>query len=137
MKSQPLALLSLLICIPIIGFVLTPRLAADEAADLKAQVARLEREVQTLKSENETLKKENQSLRRIVANSEQKTTVAPVQSQDSTTVQTPTTQQKAKTGYWITTSSGVRHNSSCRYYMNSKGRNCGANEGRACKICGG
>ena len=38
---------------------------------------------------------------------------------------------------WITTSSGVRHNSSCRYYMNSNGRKCSKNEGRACKICGG
>ena len=39
--------------------------------------------------------------------------------------------------YWITNSSGVRHNSSCRYYMNSNGRKCSKNEGRACKICGG
>lgn len=39
--------------------------------------------------------------------------------------------------HWITTSSGIRHNSSCRYYENSKGRHCGPTEGRACKICGG
>lgn len=39
--------------------------------------------------------------------------------------------------YWITNSSGVRHNSSCRYYENSKGRKCSRNDGRACKICGG
>ena len=39
--------------------------------------------------------------------------------------------------HWITSSSGVRHNSSCRYYRNSKGRPCGPGEGRACKICGG
>ena len=39
--------------------------------------------------------------------------------------------------YWLTTSSGVRHNSSCRWYEKSKGRPCGPNEGKACKICGG
>jgi hypothetical protein len=39
--------------------------------------------------------------------------------------------------HWITTSSGVRHNSSCRYFKNSKGRMCTPDEGRACKICGG
>lgn len=39
--------------------------------------------------------------------------------------------------HWLTTSSGVRHNSTCRYYRTSKGRPCGPDEGRACKICGG
>jgi len=40
--------------------------------------------------------------------------------------------------YWLTTSSGVRHNSSCRWYHNTKnGRECGSDEGRACKVCGG
>lgn len=39
--------------------------------------------------------------------------------------------------YWLTISSGIRHNSSCRYYMNSNGRKCTKSEGRACKICGG
>ena len=44
---------------------------------------------------------------------------------------------KGDSNYWITISSGVRHNSSCRYYMNSNGRKCTKSEGRACKICGG
>lgn len=39
--------------------------------------------------------------------------------------------------HWLTTSSGVRHNSSCQYYKNSKGRACGPGDGRACKRCGG
>jgi preprotein translocase subunit SecG len=39
--------------------------------------------------------------------------------------------------YWLTISSNIRHNSSCRYYMNSNGRKCTKSEGRACKICGG
>jgi hypothetical protein len=39
--------------------------------------------------------------------------------------------------HWITTSSGIRHNSRCRYFKNSNGRMCTPDEGRACKICGG
>jgi len=39
-------------------------------------------------------------------------------------------------GYWLSTT-GKRHNPSCRYYGSSKGRSCGASEGTACKVCGG
>ncbi len=40
--------------------------------------------------------------------------------------------------YWLNTKSYVRHNSSCRWYKNTKrGRMCTKNEGRACGICGG
>jgi endonuclease YncB( thermonuclease family) len=38
---------------------------------------------------------------------------------------------------WLTTSSGIRHNSTCRYYKKSKGRPCAANEGQPCQKCGG
>lgn len=38
---------------------------------------------------------------------------------------------------WLTAGSGVRHNSTCRYYGKSQGRPCGENEGRPCKRCGG
>ena len=38
--------------------------------------------------------------------------------------------------YWLS-STGKRHNSSCRYYKSSKGRPCGATDGVACKTCGG
>jgi hypothetical protein len=37
--------------------------------------------------------------------------------------------------HWITTASGKRRNSTCRYYQNSKGRPCGPDEGVACKLC--
>jgi micrococcal nuclease len=39
--------------------------------------------------------------------------------------------------HWLTTSSGKRHNTGCRYYKSSKGRPCGSDEGTACKVCGG
>lgn len=43
----------------------------------------------------------------------------------------------AEQTHWLTTSSGVRHNSTCRWFKNSKGRMCASDEGRACKVCGG
>lgn len=43
----------------------------------------------------------------------------------------------AATGFWLTASSGVRHNSGCRWYTQSKGRYCSGSEGRACGSCGG
>ena len=39
--------------------------------------------------------------------------------------------------YWLTTSSGKRHNEKCRYYKTSKGRPCSRDEGTPCKACGG
>lgn len=40
--------------------------------------------------------------------------------------------------YWLNTASGVRHRAGCRYFGKTKdGRACAAQEGRACKICGG
>lgn len=40
--------------------------------------------------------------------------------------------------YWLNTSSGVRHNESCRNFKNTRrGRFCGPDEGRPCGECGG
>jgi len=46
-------------------------------------------------------------------------------------------QPKAAMSYWLSTNSNKRHNSGCQWYEKSKGRACTANEGIACKICGG
>ncbi|MEM6319884.1 MAG: hypothetical protein AAF960_19585 [Bacteroidota bacterium] len=43
----------------------------------------------------------------------------------------------ATSSFWLTKSSGIRHNASCRYYKNTRGRSCQNDEGRACKKCGG
>ncbi len=41
-------------------------------------------------------------------------------------------------GYWLNTSTGVRHNNRCEQYGKTKrGRPCGPDEGKACGICGG
>lgn len=45
--------------------------------------------------------------------------------------------ESAEKTHWLTTSSGIRHNSGCRYFKNSKGRMCSEDEGRACLKCGG
>ena len=51
----------------------------------------------------------------------------------------PSSQQHSPTppSYWVTTSSGKVHNSSCRYYHNSNGYPTTTPTGPNCKICGG
>ena len=39
--------------------------------------------------------------------------------------------------YWKTSSSNVRHNSTCRYYQTTRGESCNGEIGIACKKCGG
>lgn len=52
-------------------------------------------------------------------------------------VQTLTIDATGPLSHWITLSSGVRHNRSCRWFERSNGKLVRANEGRACKQCGG
>ena len=48
------------------------------------------------------------------------------------------TEPADSTGYWLSTGTGVRHNSTCKNYRATKnGRECRADEGKACGICGG
>jgi len=46
------------------------------------------------------------------------------------------TSTNSSTGYWLS-NSGKRHNSSCKYYHNCAGHECGSNDGTPCHICGG
>lgn len=39
--------------------------------------------------------------------------------------------------YWLTKSSKVKHNKTCRHFGNTNGRCSTKNEGRPCKVCGG
>lgn len=42
------------------------------------------------------------------------------------------------TEYWLNTSSGVRHNSTCEHYgKTSRGKYCDAEQGKPCGMCGG
>ena len=47
-------------------------------------------------------------------------------------------QQPAELTHWLNLTSGVRHNKDCRHFRDTKqGRMCRADEGTACKHCGG
>ena len=115
--------------------------AADSAADLKAQVAKLRGEIELLKAENETLKKENQALRRLLSTPEGGSKAPGAGSAPGTApdgrpgVAQPPVSPPARG--WVLSSSGVRHNSSCRHYTSPKGRPCGPTDGRPCRLCGG
>ena len=112
------------------------------AADSTNSIAELQLQVQKLKTENEALKQENQVLRKLVFERQgavQSPTQTPPPNPSGVVVSPP--QQPAKSAveksYWMTSSSGKRHNNRCRYYGTSKGRQCGPTEGTACKVCGG
>lgn len=50
----------------------------------------------------------------------------------------PNSPDEAGGKFWLNTSSGVRHNSTCKNFGKTKhGRYCGKDEGKACGICGG
>ncbi len=46
-------------------------------------------------------------------------------------------QRITEKSYWLTTSSKIRHNSSCMYFKKTRGVYCEKEEGVACKKCGG
>jgi hypothetical protein len=49
-----------------------------------------------------------------------------------------TGEDPATATHWLNTKTGVRHNSKCRFFKKTrKGRMCGPNEGKACRICKG
>src|SRR5664280_931320 len=134
MKRIPLLIVTFLsVAILLSGLPIVSR-AADVQTNASSDVATLQKEVEKLKAENEALRRENQTLHRALAAKTQQLSNSVTTFPKVSATLAPTQQQG---GYWLTISSGVRHNSSCRYYMNSKGRQCGPNEGRACKICGG
>jgi hypothetical protein len=87
------------------------------------------------------LKQENQRLRELLSQGNTNTDAAPVPPPASayapqTAAASGITDQKALT-HWLTISSNKRHNSSCRWFEDSKGRHCRADEGIPCKKCGG
>jgi hypothetical protein len=115
-------------------------------------ISEISQQLEKLKSENAALKQENQVLRKLVFEKQSFAPAQPVSSPTPSSVSTPppappptpsaarvvpTKPSSAAVEYWITTSSGKRHNSGCRYFQTSRGRPGGATEGTACKICGG
>lgn len=96
-------------------------------------------EVAKLKQQIEQLRQENQQLRRALAEAPAASAAAssPVVATQQGAPSVPAASQDQGLTHWLTTSSNKRHNSSCRWYRNSKGRPCRADEGIPCKICGG
>ena len=91
-----------------------------------------------IEKENTALRAENQHLRALLGLQN----TAPSNSQVIATAKPVTpvvqgTEGQKKTAYWLTTSSGVRHNSSCRFFKTSPGHAVGHTDGKPCKICGG
>lgn len=90
-----------------------------------------------LKAENEALKQEIQNLRKLLATGSSTTSEATTEPKTATPTVSSTSETANSTGFWLTSSSKKRHNSSCRYYKSSNGSECGANDGIPCKVCGG
>lgn len=101
---------------------------SGDAANATALAARV-RELEALV---ERLREENAMLRRAGASP---AAVAPAVSRVTPASGASAENPETGTGYRIS-STGKRHNSRCRYY-NSAGRAGTANEGVACKVCGG
>ena len=114
-------------------------------SELQKEIQSLRQETERLKKEGESLRTENQVLRKLLAERQaapaqprlEASVTAPARTAPLVTPSTGIQPAKGTLTNWLTTSSSKRHNSSCRYYMNSKGRPCRADEGIACKICGG
>ena len=49
----------------------------------------------------------------------------------------PVNEDWPETGYWLSTNSGVRHNTRCENYRKTRGYPCTKTEGRPCGRCGG
>jgi hypothetical protein len=109
---------------------------SEPAAEIDSSVARIEAlhsEVRQLRVEIDQLKAEVEKLHHAMEQP---------QADSATSIASRDTAQEKKAipvkkGYWLTTSSRTRHNSSCRYYKTTAGRPCGPKEGTPCKLCGG
>lgn len=102
------------------------KLGISDKADVESlgiRIRELEDLVARLREENATL--------RLAASGQPAPTVQPATGEGIVT--NPPSADGAK---YRLSSSGKRHNSRCRYYS-SKGADCGASAGVACKICGG
>jgi hypothetical protein len=104
-------------------------ISGDANADaLRTRIKELEDLVARLREENAKLRQGASTIQPLTGGAASGPSTAPHTSKAQPT-------ESAGISYRISTT-GKRHNSRCRYF-NSAGRSCGANEGIACKVCGG
>jgi hypothetical protein len=118
-----------LILIALVTAVLLMSVACGQSAPSSGSIEVLTKQVEQLRAENQRLRS---LLAEGVTPQGAQTAIAP----SSATMLQRNADQQGLT-HWLTLSSSKRHNSGCRYYRNSRGRPCGADEGIPCKICGG
>jgi hypothetical protein len=140
----------------LLGGILATALAEDNPDPAKATtnnpeardgMSQMREENAKLKEENAQLRRENQQLRRLLADKVEGNVAAVPATNLVSEVQTNhvggartnqvSAEAESQLTHWLTTSSGKRHNSHCRYFKTTEGRLCGPDEGKACKLCGG
>lgn len=110
---------------------LTPESKLAITSGSKPDADALLRRIAELEAKVSQLQQENESLRRQMVS-----TPAPSYRPSGANSFTPSSPQPSSPGATHAISStGKRHNSGCRYF--GSGRPCGANDGIACKVCGG
>ncbi|RYD75791.1 MAG: hypothetical protein EOP84_17765 [Verrucomicrobiaceae bacterium] len=133
---------SMICAVLVAGSVLSTAPVAPLRAQSSLPVAALSpaEEIARLRQENTALREENQRLRQLLI---QKQVVAPsapgvpAERPPSTALTRANTGTNSNLTHWLTLSSRKRHNNRCRYYQGGQGRACTADEGVACKVCGG
>lgn len=104
--------------------------SSDELATLRDRVAQQEKIIAALQAEN-------QALRATLANQPSGPGSASLTPAASVTRSSPVSvPAAAAVQHWMS-STGKRHNANCRYFGSGNGHPCGAQDGVACKICGG
>lgn len=102
-------------------------MASGDSKALQARIAELEATVASLRRDNAALR---QQLQGSAASAP-----VPVSNSLSASPTTPEPRTTTSREKHTISSTGKRHNSSCRYY--GSGRPCGPSDGVACKTCGG
>lgn len=135
--------LSRLVCIALVALLSFVHPAHSQTAGAPVD------EVTALRIENAKLRAENQRLRDLLIRGMEAQRAAPaapaapaVPVQRSNLVPSTPAQRASGTAdatlsHWMTSSSGKRHNSRCRWYGTTNGRKCGPSDGVACQKCGG
>lgn len=143
LRKTGVLLALMLLAVGLAMVVLSPRAAAadDEAGSATPETPLgleeqklLQQLAARLRIENELLKKENQQLRRLLLNRGAPTNA--VSARVAEAVPGPGGTGDPEKPFWLSVG-GKRHNATCRYFMKTTGKPCNAQEGTACKICGG